>query len=43
LPQVYGFAQQSGGKVSIDSKVGEGTTVTVMLPRSHRAPVVPES
>jgi signal transduction histidine kinase/CheY-like chemotaxis protein len=38
LAQVYGFAQQSGGTVSIDSAVGEGTTITLMLPRSHRAP-----
>lgn len=38
LPQVYGFAQQSGGRVNIDSMPGAGTTVTVMLPRSHRAP-----
>ena len=34
LAQVYGFAQQSSGRVTIDSEVGKGTTVTVMLPRS---------
>jgi signal transduction histidine kinase len=39
LPQVYGFAQQSGGKVSIDSEVGVGTVVTVLLPRSMSEPV----
>jgi signal transduction histidine kinase len=39
LPQVYGFAQQSGGRVSIDSMVGQGTTVTVLLPRSFNEPV----
>jgi signal transduction histidine kinase/CheY-like chemotaxis protein len=39
LPQVYGFAQQSGGRVAIESTVGVGTTVTVLLPRSLRAPV----
>jgi hypothetical protein len=38
LPQVYGFAQQSGGRVSIESKVGEGTVVTVFLPRAARLP-----
>jgi two-component system NtrC family sensor kinase len=32
LAQVYGFARQSGGDVSIDSRPGE-TTVTVRLPR----------
>jgi signal transduction histidine kinase/ActR/RegA family two-component response regulator len=39
LPQVYGFAQQSGGKVSIDSEVGAGTIVTILLPRSLHDPV----
>ncbi len=41
LPQVYGFAQQSGGRAAIDSTVGAGTTVTVLLPRSLRSPVTP--
>ena len=34
LPQVYGFAQQSGGRLTIDSEVGVGTVVTLLLPRS---------
>jgi signal transduction histidine kinase len=38
LAQVYGFAHQSGGKVSIQSEVGRGTTVTLLLPRSQRQP-----
>ena len=33
LSQVYGFVLQSGGHVEIDSTVGEGTTVTISLPR----------
>ena len=33
LSQVYGFAHQSGGDVQVDSKVGEGTTFTLYLPR----------
>ena len=37
LPQVYGFAQQSGGRVSVESTVGAGTTVTLLLPRSLEA------
>ncbi|BCM22103.1 PAS domain-containing sensor histidine kinase [Mesorhizobium sp. J8] len=37
LAQVYGFAQQSGGAVTIDSEVGKGTTVTVYLPRADMA------
>jgi PAS domain S-box-containing protein len=35
LSQVYGLAQQSGGALSIKSKVGKGTRVEVYLPRSH--------
>jgi PAS domain S-box-containing protein len=38
LPQVYGFAQQSGGRVTIASEVGIGTIVTLFLPRSLRVP-----
>jgi len=37
LPQVYGFAQQCLGRVTITSAVGIGTTVTLLLPRSHKA------
>jgi CheY-like chemotaxis protein len=33
LSQVYGFARQSGGSVTVDSVVGRGTTVTILLPR----------
>jgi signal transduction histidine kinase len=32
LPQVYGFARQSGGFVRIDSRPDEGTTVRLFLP-----------
>jgi len=34
LAQVYGFATQCGGKVNIDSALGQGTTVTITLPRA---------
>lgn len=37
LSQVLGFAQQSGGEVRIDSRVGQGTTITIFLPRSQEA------
>jgi len=36
LSQVYGFAAQSGGEVRIDSRVGEGTEVVIVLPCSER-------
>jgi PAS domain S-box-containing protein len=32
LSQVYGFAHQAGGTVKADSKVGQGTTITLYLP-----------
>jgi PAS domain S-box-containing protein len=32
LSQVFGFAKQSGGHVTIESALGEGTTVTLYLP-----------
>ncbi len=34
LSQVLGFAKQSGGGMRIDSRVGEGTSVYVYLPRA---------
>jgi PAS domain S-box-containing protein len=33
LSQVYGFAHQSGGTVTINSELGRGTCVTLYLPR----------
>lgn len=32
LSMVYGFAQQSGGRVDIDSVLGQGTTISLLLP-----------
>ena len=37
LAQVFGFAKQSGGGVRIATRVGEGTSVTVYLPRAGPA------
>ncbi len=34
LSMVYGFAQQSGGFVAIDSEEGKGTTVMIYLPKA---------
>jgi PAS domain S-box-containing protein len=33
LSQVYGFVQQSGGQVQVDSQPGEGTSIQIYLPR----------
>ncbi|HEX8388937.1 MAG TPA: response regulator, partial [Sphingomonas sp.] len=38
LAQVFGFAKQSGGGVSISSEPGRGTAVSVFLPRAEAAP-----
>jgi len=37
LSMIYGFAQQSGGQVHIHSTEGEGTCVSLYLPRHHGA------
>jgi PAS domain S-box-containing protein len=36
LSQVYGFVQQSGGSIGLDSTPGHGTTITIRLPRSDK-------
>jgi two-component system NtrC family sensor kinase len=36
LSQVYGLTRQSGGTVTIASQLGNGTSVTMFLPRTHR-------
>jgi PAS domain S-box-containing protein len=38
LAQVYGFARGSEGAVQIESKLQQGTRVSLLLPRSARAP-----
>ena len=35
LSMIYGFARQSNGHVSIDSRVGCGATIKLYLPRHH--------
>ncbi|HEY5127715.1 MAG TPA: PAS domain-containing protein, partial [Bradyrhizobium sp.] len=41
LSMIYGFARQSNGHVTIDSRVGQGTSVRLYLPR-HRGDVAAE-
>jgi len=41
LSQVHGFAKQSGGAVTVTSTLGEGTAVSIYLPRSRAG--VPEA
>jgi PAS domain S-box-containing protein len=38
LSQVYGFVQQSGGRMTVASRLGEGTTIVSLLPRSQARP-----
>ncbi|HEX2552195.1 MAG TPA: PAS domain S-box protein [Microvirga sp.] len=42
LAQVHGFAEQSGGSVAIDSNLGQGTTITLYLPKSDVQPKLPD-
>jgi len=35
LSQVFGFAKQIGGAVTVDSEMGKGATFTLYLPASH--------
>jgi PAS domain S-box-containing protein len=37
LSMVYGFVNQSGGHIQIDSELGRGTTIRIYLPRSLQA------
>ena len=38
LPQAYGFSRQSGGTLLLFSVAGQGTCVTILLPRSDLTP-----
>jgi len=38
LATVYGIVSQSGGRISVESKLGEGTSFDIYLPRSELEP-----
>jgi PAS domain S-box-containing protein len=38
LSQVHGFTHQAGGTVMVDSELGKGTKVTILLPRDQASP-----
>jgi len=40
LSQVYGFASQSGGSAVLASAPGEGTAITLFLPRANTGPAM---
>lgn len=42
LSMVYGFAKESGGRVTIESEPGCGTTVSLVLPRAKQTADRPE-
>jgi signal transduction histidine kinase/CheY-like chemotaxis protein len=42
LSQVYGFATQSGGAMTIESEVGQGTQINLLLPRAEHAAEAPK-
>ena len=43
LSQVHGFAEQSGGSVAIESRLGQGTVVTLLLPRARKRAASPSA
>ena len=43
LAQVFGIAKQSGGGVGVETRIGEGTTLTVFFPSAEMLPFVEKS
>jgi PAS domain S-box-containing protein len=41
LSMIHGLAEQSGGRLTLTSKLGEGTTATIWLPVASAQPVPP--
>ena len=43
LSQVHGFAHQAGGTVRVESELGKGTRIAILLPRDHAGTVADKS
>lgn len=43
LSMVYGFVKQTGGQVHIDSQPGQGTSISLLLPRDQQEPIQAEA
>jgi PAS domain S-box-containing protein len=43
LSQVFGFAKQIGGAVTVESELGKGSSITLYLPASHRQKAASEN
>ncbi len=41
LSQIHGFAAQAGGRAEIESREGQGTTLRLYLPATHKSPSEP--
>ena len=39
LSQIHGFAAQTGGRAEIESRLGEGTRLLIILPRTEKSPL----
>ena len=43
MSMIYGFMQQSGGHITVDSTPGQGTTVSLFMPVVHDSPTEKEA
>jgi PAS domain S-box-containing protein len=43
LSQVHGFAHQAGGTIKVESELGKGSTMTILLPRKDAAPIAEQT
>jgi PAS domain S-box-containing protein len=43
LSMVYGFVKQSKGYIALESRAGEGSCITILLPRAEPAPMLADA